>query len=120
MDLNKWIAIGKVDGTPQIANNGERKQASFTLIVNRRAPDAGGKWVDVPMRVPVFASDTKADLIEKYVVDGQELGLECYYMSWETNGQLHHGMVVQNVSFGFKPRTDNRAPSAAPTGMPGI
>lgn len=112
MDLNKWIAVGKVSGAPQVGEKNGKKQAFFNFIVNRRAQDGNGQWVDIAMKAPVFASDNKADLIEKYVVDGQELGLECHYMSWDAgNGQLGHGMVIQNVSFGFKPRQDN-APTA--------
>jgi len=115
MDLNKWIAVGKVRGAPQIGENNGKRQASLTIIVNRRSQDANEQWVDVPMAVPVFAFDKKADLIEKYVVDGQELGLECFLQTWDGgNGQLAFGMVIQNVSFGFKPRKDPA--QAAPAG----
>ena len=117
MDLNKWIAVGKVSGAPQVTDRDGKKQASLTLIVNRRTQDANRQWVDSPMSVPVFAFDQKADLIEKYVVDGQELGLECYVQTWDGgNGQLAFGMVIQNVSFGFKPRKE---PAAAAGGVGG-
>jgi len=118
MDLNKWIAVGKVSGTPQISEKGGKKQAFFYFIVNRRAQDGSGQWVDIAMKVPVFASENKADLIEKYVVDGQELGLECHYMSWDQGGQLGHGMVAQNVSFGFKPKRDAPAGGSQYDGGP--
>lgn len=107
MDMNKWLAVGKVQGVPQITNRDGKRQASINFIVNRRTQQANDQWVDTPMKVPVFAFDKKAELIEKYVVDGQELGLECFYQSWELEGgQLGHGMIVQNVAFGFKPRKD--------------
>jgi len=120
MNLNKWIAVGKVSGTPQVTTQNGKKQASFTLIVNRRTQDANGQWVDSPMSIPMFAFDQKADLIEKYVVDGQELGLECYLQTWEVNGQLAFGMIIQNVSFGFKPRKDagNVQPAGAGNAPP--
>lgn len=118
MDLNKWIAVGKVQGTPQIGEREGKRQASFTFVVNRRTQQAGGQWVDTPMQVPVFAFDAKADLVEKYVVDGQELGLECFLQTWAVGEeQFGFGMIVQNVSFGFKPRKDVTA--GAPPGGPG-
>ena len=123
MDLNKWIGVGKVQGVPAIGENNGKKQASFTFIVNRRTQDANGQWVDSPMQVPIFAFDQKAELIEKYVVDGQELGLECFCQTWDGgNGQLAFGMVIQNVSFGFKPRKDVAAgaPAGGVGGPPGM
>jgi len=125
MDLNKWFGIGKVQGAPQVVDRGGKKQASFTFTVNRRTQQANGQWVDTPMPVPVYAFDAKADLVEKYVVDGQELTLECYYQSWDAgNGQLGHGMIIQNVSFGFKPKRDvadaGAGPARGPMGPPGM
>ena len=121
MDLNKWVAVGKVNGVPQISEKAGKKQSFFHFTVNRRAQDNNEQWVDVPMSVPVFASDKKAELIENYVVDGQELMIEGYYMSWDAgNGQLGHGMAIQNVSFGFKPKKDVQAPSAGPSSGPPI
>ena len=114
MDVNKWIAVGKVQGAPQITDRDGKKQASINFIVNRRMQQANNQWVDSPMKVPVFAFDQKAELIEKYVVDGQELGLECYYQSWDVEGgQTGHGMIIQNVSFGFKPKRDVAAGAPA-------
>jgi len=104
MEMNKWIAIGKVEATPQISMNGSVKQAFFNFIVNNRAPNASGQWVDNPISVPVYARDKKADLIEKYVVAGQELTIEAQYMNWNANGQLQHAFLILNVSFGFKPK----------------
>jgi len=107
MDINKWIAVGKVQGMPAITERDGKKQASLTLIVNRRIQQQNGQWVDTPIKVPVFAFDKKAELVEKYIVDGQELGIECFYQSWGLgNGQLGHGMMLENVSFGFKPKKD--------------
>lgn len=108
MDLNKWLAVGKVDGAPAINNNNGKKQAFFNFIVNRRAPQANGQWVDVPMTVPVYAYEVKADLIEKYVVDGQQLALDCHIMTWDADGGLGFGMILDNVSFGPKPRKDDQ------------
>lgn len=120
MDYNKWVAVGKVEGTPQITMNGEKKQASINFMVNDRAPGANGQWVDNLMRVPVYAMDKKADLVEKYVVAGQELLIECKYKSWEVNGSLQHGMILLNVIFGFKPKgsAEAGAPAGGPSGPP--
>jgi len=106
MDMNKWMAVGKVEAAPQISDNGGKKQASFNFIVVRRNQDASGQWTDVLMTVPMFAFDKKADLVEKYVIAGQELGVECHIMTWEANGTLSFGMIIDNVSFGFKPRQE--------------
>ena len=114
MDLNKCIGVGKVQDTPQIGENNGKRQASFMFIVNRRIQDANRQWVDSPMKMPVFAFDAKADLIEKYVVAGQELTLECHCQTWDTeNEQLGFGMIIQNVSFGFKPKADAAAGAQA-------
>jgi len=119
MDLNKWIAVGKVQGAPQITENNGKKQASIDFIVNRRSQQAGGQWVDTPMKIPVFAFESKAELVEKYVVDGQELGLECFLQTWDAgNDQLAFGLIIQNVSFGFKPRKDVAAGGPAIPGGP--
>jgi len=118
MEMNKWIAIGKVEAAPQISMNGDRKQAFFNFIVNNRAPNASGQWVDNPVSVPVYAVDKKADLIEKYVVAGQELTVECQYMNWTADGQLQHAMKLLNVSFGFKPKDSVQPQEASVTGPP--
>lgn len=107
MDMNKWLAVGKVSGASELSNNNGKKQASFNFIVNRRTQQANSQWVDVPMTIPIYAFENKADLVEKYIVDGQELGLECHVMTWDAGGgNLGFGMVLDNVSFGFKPKRD--------------
>lgn len=117
MDLNKWVAIGKVSGKPEIGANGNKKQACLNFIVTRRTQQANGQWVDVPMTVPIYGYEAKADLIEKYVVDGQELALECHLMTWDGgNGALGFGMVVDNVSFGFKPKKEEQAAAGGAAG----
>lgn len=108
MDLNRWVGIGKVDGTPAISSNGGKKQSFFNFTVTRRTQQANGQWVNAPMTVPVYSYDTKADVVEKYVEDGQELALECHIMTWDNNGQLGFGMIIDNVSLGFKPRKDTQ------------
>jgi len=118
MDFNKCIFIGKVKGAPQIGENNGVKQAYIKFSLNDRAPGANGQWVDRPMDVELYAKEKKAELIEKYVVDGQELTVECKYLNWEANGVVRHGFQVLNLSFGFKPKTNAPAPSAAPGGPP--
>lgn len=120
MDINKWIAVGKVDGVPVVTDNNGKKQAFFNFTVNRRTQQANNQWVDVPMTVPIYAYEGKADVVTKYVEDGQELGLECHIMTWDAGGNLGFGMILDNVSFGFKPRKDGQsaAGSNKPAGPP--
>jgi len=104
MDYNRWTAIGKVKDKPGLTEANGRKQVSFNFIVNDRRPDSNGQYTDHPMEVPVFAFDKKAELIDQYVVDGQELTLDCKYINWETDGVIQHGFVILSVVFGFKPK----------------
>ena len=118
MDYSKTMFIGKVKGL-QISSPNGKKQAFFHLVVNNRRPDANGQWVDKPVDVPMFASDKKADLIEQYVVEGQELWIECQYEAWVANEEAQHVFIVLSVGFGFKPKgSTGGGPSAAPTGVP--
>lgn len=122
MDFNKTTFIGKVKGAPQISQGaGGEAQAQMVFLVNDRVQDQNQQWVDRPMEVPVFARGKKADVIQKYVVDGQELLLECVYKNWrDQQGNLQHAFIILNVQLGFKPRTANQqqGPSAAPGAPP--
>ena len=105
MDLNHWIAIGKLEGDPAVTQNNGKTQAYFILIVNRRIQNANNQWVDQPSRVPCYAFDRRADAIGQHCSAGQEVAVEAYYRSWDLgNDQMGHGMILQNISFGFKPR----------------
>ena len=118
MDYSKTMFVGKVKGL-QITTPNDKKQAFFHLVVNNRRPDANGQWVDKPVDVPIFASDKKANLIEQYVVEGQELLIECQYEAWQADGQPHHVFTLLNVVFGFKPKgSTGGGPSMAPAGGP--
>jgi hypothetical protein len=112
MDWNKCTFIGKVKMSPQLTENAGRKQAFFKFILNDRTQGANGQWVDRPMDIDVFARDKKAELVEKYVKDGQELTIECKYVNWEADGALKHAFQLLNVSFGFKPRAAGPQPVA--------
>lgn len=125
MDLNKCFFIGKVEETPQISEQNDRKQAFFNLIVNDRVQGANGQWVDKPMKTPIFAFNSKfkktADLVEQNIVAGQELTIECKHQSWMAEDKIqHYAFILQQVSFGFKPRNTSDAPAgsavAGPTG----
>jgi hypothetical protein len=118
MDWNKSVFIGKVKTVPQVSDNAGRKQAFFKFTLNDRTQGANGQWVDKPMDIDVFARDKKADLIEKYVVAGQELAMECKYINWEADGALKHAFQVLNVSFGFKPRPAEPQQPVAQSGPP--
>ena len=120
MDYSKSMFIGKVKGLQITSPNG-KKQAFFHLVVNNMRPDANGQWVAKPVDIPMFASEEKnkkAGLIEQYVVEGQELWVECQYEAWQADGQDHHVFTVLSVGFGFKPKGTGGGPSAAPTGRP--
>lgn len=119
MDYNRWTAVGKIEHRPPITEANGRKQMSFNFIVNDRRPDANKQYTDHPMKVPVFAFDSKAELMEKYVVDGQELMIDCKYINWDDNGTLRHGFVVLSVVFGFKPKgSGGNAPADTGGGPP--
>lgn len=113
MDQNKCLFIGKVEETPQISDQNGRKQAFFMLMVNDRVQGSNGQWVDKLMKTPIFALEKKADLVEQYVVAGQELSVECKHQSWMAEDKLQHGFILQQVSFGFKPRTTSNAPAGS-------
>lgn len=103
MNLNKCVFCGKVSGSPVVIEGESR--VDFNFIVNERRDDGSGKWVEFPMRMPIFAYDKKADVISNYVVDGQELILETSFISWDNqDGSLGFGFKLINVELGFKPR----------------
>jgi len=108
MDFNKCTFVGKVESAPQVSQNAQgRKQVFFHLVVNNRVRDAGGTWVDKFIKLPIYATEKKADIIEQYVVAGHELLIETKYQNWEANGQLQHAFELLGVTLGFKPRQNN-------------
>lgn len=116
MDLNHWTAIGKLEADPVVTRSNDRNQAYFILLVNRRIQSANGQWVDQISRVPCYAFDRRADAIGQHCTAGQEVTVEAYYRSWPLdNNQLGHGMVLQNISFGFKPRDNANQDQNIPT-----
>jgi len=105
MDINHWMAIGKLENDPSLTENKGKKQAHFVLIVNRRVQDASGQWVDQFSNIPCYAFDKRAVAIAENCKAGQEVAVEAYYRSWPLEGgQLGHGMMIQNISFGYRPR----------------
>jgi hypothetical protein len=107
MNLNKAFFVGKVEGQPQITDNQGTKRAFFTFVVNNRVQGENGQWVNSPVRIPIYADDRKANLIEQYVVEDHQLLLECEYQNWMDNNQLQHTFKLLNVSFGYKPRQES-------------
>ena len=118
MDFNKCIFIGKVQGAPQISDVQGHKQAVMKFALNDRKPGANGQWVDNPVYIDVFARDNKADVIEKYVVDGQELTIECKYTNWDENGVVRHAFQMFTVALGFKPKAAGPVQANVPAGPP--
>lgn len=117
MDLNKWIAIGKIKGNPNLAEQGNVKQVTFNLVINNRAPDASGQWIDNFITVPCFARDKLAVAIANNCVDGHEVTVEGIYVSWnDGRGNSGHAMKILYISFGYKPRQD--ANFQVPKGQP--
>lgn len=105
MDINHWVGIGKLESDPTLTENADKKQVYFLLIVNRRVQDANGQWVDQPINVPCYAFEKRAEAIAQHCGAGQEVAIEAYYRSWPLEGgQLGHGMIIQNISFGYKPK----------------
>jgi single-stranded DNA-binding protein len=109
MNINKSIFVGKVQGTPDVTQQGDNKQATFILVVSNRVQTANGQWVDSPSEVPVFAKGKRAGLIEQYVVAGQELGVEARFTSWrDEQGQLQVAFELMDLSYGYKPKVINK------------
>jgi len=112
MDWNKCLFIGKVKTGPLISDNNGRKQAHIKFTINNRAPGASGQWVDNYIDIDVYAMESKADLLEKYVVMGQELTIECKYLNWPLDGgTVGHAFELLTVGFGFKPKGADPAPA---------
>lgn len=119
MNLNKCMFCGKVSGTPVVHGDGDNKRADINFVVSERKPDANGQWVEEPMTAPVYAFGKKADVVQNYVVDGQELILETKYSSWKNqDGSLGFGFIVINLELGFKPRANTGGGGGAPAGGP--
>lgn len=107
MDINHWVAIGKLENDPISTENNGKKQAHFVLVVNRRVQDASGQWVDQFSNIPCYAFDKRAVAIAENCRAGQEVAVEAYYRSWPLEGgqqKSGHGMMIQNISFGYRPR----------------
>jgi len=106
MDLNKTQFIGKLEDDPQITVHPStgKKQAFFNLLVKHRVQGANGQFVDHITTVPCYASDKVAEAIGNHVKKNQEIYIEAYYRNWEINNVKHHGMIVMNQSFGYRPR----------------
>jgi single-stranded DNA-binding protein len=107
MDLNHWTGIGKLESDPVLSKNNNREQVHFVLIVNRRVQNDSGQWVDTVSNVPCYAFDKRAEAISKHCSANHEVAVEAYYRSWQAaEGQPNHGMIVQNISFGYKPKAN--------------
>lgn len=105
MEMNHWDGIGKLASDPVLTEPKGKKQVHFTLVTNRRVQDASGQWVDQPISVPCYAFDKRAEAIAQHCSEGQEVGVEAYYRSWPLeNDQLGHGMIILSISFGYKPK----------------
>ena len=109
MNLNKTQFIGKLEDDPQITVHptSKKKQAFFNLAVTHRVQNANGQFVDQITSVPCYASDKVAEAIGNHVKKNQEIYIEAYYRNWELNNVKHHGMIVMNQSFGYRPREQN-------------
>lgn len=107
MNLNRYTAIGKLEGDPQVTTNPatQKKQAFFTLIVIQRIQNANGQWVDSTIKVPCFAFDKRAETIGQYLKANQEVCVEGYYRNWKGQNDVEgHGIIVQQTSFGYRPK----------------
>ena len=98
---NECTFQGKVAGDPVIQSD---NYAFMQLKTQVSEPDPNGQWVDVPIMVPVFTTDTKkVDVIRKYVQDGRTLLLTTYYKPWvAADGQAQHAFVIKRLTLGAK------------------
>jgi len=109
MDLNKTQFIGKLEDDPRVTvhpTNG-KKQAFFNLLVKHRVQGANGQFVDHITTVPFYASDKIAEAVGNHLKKSQEVYIEAYYRNWYLDNVKHHGMIVLNTSFGYRPREQN-------------
>ena len=113
MDYMSITFIGKVKEQPHFnVGEGGKKQAFLTLlVVTERVKNANDQWVDKTTEVPVFATDTVADIIEQKVVPGQEVRLDCSYVN--TPEEWKRWTIKANfIKPGWKPKSTQPKASA--------
>jgi len=119
MDYNKCVFVGKVASDFKVSGEGDAKRAFFTFKINERRPDGNGQYVDNFMDIPMYAEGRSVDVLTQNVIQGQELLVECKYVSWkDQNGALHHIFKYGWSAFGFKPRDKSSEPQTVPSGPP--
>ena len=121
MDFNETVFVGKVKSAPSITTGADgKKKASFTLVVNDRAPGASGQWTDRFMDVMCFTHNDvlAAKVIEPHVKDGQELLVKCEYINWMADNALKHAFRITTIKLGYTPR-QKKDDAPADSGFPG-
>jgi hypothetical protein len=97
--------IGKVKEQPQISAGDGKKQAFLTLqVATERVKGANDQWVDKITEVPIFATDKQAETIEQFVVQGQELRIDCSYVNTPENWG-HWKLKANFIKLGYKPKS---------------
>ena len=91
---NKVQLIGNVGKEPEIVNlESGKKLAKFSLATNENYKNGNGERVTDTQWHNIIAGGKTADLIEKYVIKGREVGVEgkLTSRSWnDTDGNKHY------------------------------
>lgn len=91
---NKVQLIGNVGKEPEIVNlESGKKLAKFSLATNENYKNGNGERVTDTQWHNIIAWGKTADLIEKYVIKGREVGVEgkLTNRSWnDTDGNKHY------------------------------
>ena len=91
---NKVQLIGNVGKEPEIVNlESGKKLAKFSLATNENYKNGNGERVTDTQWHNIIAWGKTADLIEKYVMKGREVGVEgkLTNRSWnDTDGNKHY------------------------------
>jgi hypothetical protein len=107
--INEARFVGRVVGEPNFIathNGGEVAWLNLSTFVREMSPNE--QFTDVEEIVPILVTNPKyVEVVKKYVTDDKQLYLECFYKSWEANGQTFHGLVVKNISLWASPRNQN-------------
>lgn len=118
--INEARFVGRVVGEPNFVatqNGGEVAWMNLSTFVREMGPN--GQFADMEEIVPILVTNPKhVEVVKKYVTDDKQLHLECFYKSWEANGQTYHGLAVKNLDLWASPRNQNTGGGAGDGAAP--
>jgi hypothetical protein len=91
---------GKVVGDPVIHGD---NYAFMQIKTSISEVGVSGQWTDTIIQIPVLTMDPKkVAVIQKYVQDGRELLLDCFYKPWVQEGVAQHAFMIKKMTLGRK------------------